>query len=95
MGPNVAKRFLTRTYTKGIAYSNAMSIRGKKIIKRNLSLMTIPLNEVGEFKLEQNKLNPSAMRKIAEHFGFASILKNLDYWEKLVSQKRTSGLPED
>ena len=63
-------------------YQNIINKEGKKIIKRNKRLVILPFKGTPSFRIRQDNVSKNKIINIAEEYGFASILADLDSWAK-------------
>lgn len=74
VGPDKATHFLTKSLGKGKVHERIVSPEGKKIVRRNLKLMTLPWDGVGTFPLKKDKLSISALVDLANRLQFDHLL---------------------
>lgn len=83
VGPVQATKFLTKNMTKtGKIYSRIVSDEGKKLVRRNLRLMTLPWPGTGVFFLTPDKLSFPALVSIAKKLSFRQILTHKEEWRE-------------
>lgn len=64
------------------AFKNIESKEGKTIAKRNKKLVVLPFKGTPSFKIKPDHTKKKKLIRIAEEFGFASILADIDSWAK-------------
>lgn len=82
-----ALKYIRKEIKKGAIYDRIISDEGKKIIKRNLSLVTLPYkpHKMNRIKICKNEITKMSMIKTFSKFGFKSMLERdvFKRWENI------------
>lgn len=64
------------------AYKAIVSRAGKDVINRNKSLVILPFRGTPEYKIRPDRMKKKGLIRIAEKYGFKTVISDIDFWVK-------------
>ena len=82
VGEKIAIKYLQGRLTKGIAYSDIISLPGKTTFDRNYPLVKLPMKGTQQFKLKRDNLSEPGWKQVTELLGMKSIRDKMPFGKK-------------